>query len=133
MENASQALVIAGGILLALLTLSLLVLMFTNINTIGEARAKQEEVRQIQEWNAEWEAYNKQYLYGADVLTVINKAEKNNIEEQYKVEVTVLLEDGTEGSKVDIQNNKVGIYRCTEMSIDNDTGRIKSIKYEFVK
>ena len=75
MENAADALKIAGGIFLALLTISLLVFMVANISSIGEKETSIKEAKQIKAWNAEWEAYNKKVLYGADVLTVSNKAE----------------------------------------------------------
>ena len=78
MENASQALLIAGGILLALITISAFVLMFNNVNTIQETQYTREETQRLLRWNAEWEAYNKTLLYATEVLTVVNKAEQNN-------------------------------------------------------
>lgn len=146
MENAADALIIAGGILLAILTLTLLVYMFGNINTMGTAQTEKEELERLSAWNAEWEAYNKQVLYGAEVLTVINKAQQNNIEysndAEHTVEVKVIdnsmvkteiKENGTAVGKAYIEENKTSIYRCTKMEISPETGKVKWIEFEFVK
>ena len=146
MENASEALLIAGGILLTILTLSLLVYMFNNISTIGTTQAQLQEEQRLSEWNAEWEAYNKKLLYGAEVLTVINKAEQNNIEYEYNTKYTVeikvldngiviteIKEDGTVRGKDYVEQNKTAIFRCNKMEANSETGRIQNIEFEFVK
>ena len=48
MENATQALLIAGGILFAILTLSLVVFLFSNMNTIGTAQANKKDAEYLQ-------------------------------------------------------------------------------------
>ncbi len=96
MENASKALLIAGGILLGMLTLGLLATMFNNISTMQNAKADKKITEEIAAWNSEWEAYNKSYLYGTEVLTVINKAQQNNYEDNlYKVKIEVINTDGS--------------------------------------
>lgn len=130
MENAANALKIAGGILLAILTISLLVYMVANISSVAEKQAKVKEAKQIKAWNTEWEAYNKKVLYGADVLTVVNKAES---EKDYSVNVKVFFSDGTEMHKNEIQNKTVNVFKCIKMETDTSTGRIQNIEFEFVK
>lgn len=78
MENASKALVIAGGILLAILTISLLFLLLSNINSSKMTEEEKLAAKQLQEFNQQWEAYNKKVLYGTDVISVVNKAIDNN-------------------------------------------------------
>lgn len=78
MENASKALLIAGGILLALLTTSLLILVYNNMQSMQNAQAQKLETEQRIAFNKEYEAYNKSLLYGTDVITVVNKAINNN-------------------------------------------------------
>lgn len=81
MENASKALVIAGGILLAMLTISLLFLLLSNINSSKMTEEEKLAAKQLQEFNQQWEAYNKKVLYGTDVISVVNKAIDNNKKE----------------------------------------------------
>lgn len=78
MENAAKALTIAGGILIALMIIALLIYM---VQTIGNVR-EQENVKQRQEqilaFNKEYESFDKTLMRGTDVITVINKANNNN-------------------------------------------------------
>lgn len=136
MENATQALLIVGGILLAILTLTLLVYMFNNLATMENAQAEKKEAERLSEWNAGWEAYNKKVLYGAEVLTVINKAEQNNKEydysENYKVNIHVYL-DGTEQDKNFVAMRKSSIFECTSLVYNDKTGRVKEMSFKFVE
>lgn len=146
MEDATQALLIAGGILLAILTLTGLVVMFNNVSIMENANEQKKEAARLAEWNAEWEAYNKKLLYGAEVLTVINKAEQNNREynnnKKHTVEIKVLEngiprveinEDGAIDGKEYIEKNKISIFKCNTMEISSETGKIKKIEFEFVE
>ncbi|MBQ3145315.1 MAG: hypothetical protein IJB90_01855 [Clostridia bacterium] len=74
MENAAKALVIAGGILLAIMTLSLLVYMTGVTSRMAQAQDEKKEAEQLVAFNMEYEAYNKRRMYGVDVMTVVNKA-----------------------------------------------------------
>lgn len=145
-DNAAQALLIAGGILFAIMTISLLVVMFGNLNTIGTAQEDKEDVERLDEWNQEWEAYNKKLLYGTEVLTVINKAEQNNSDynnqTKYTVEIKVfdgvnieaeVKSDGTIVNRTYLEVNKTTIFKCTKMERSGETGRVKKIEFEVVK
>ncbi len=141
MENASQALIIAGGILLAILTLSLLVYAFSNASTIFNAQDKEKETERLAEWNAEWEAYNKQLLYGTEVLTVVNKAEQNNSEYPDDIiEIDIIgknilnnIVDDITTIKDYLKEVNTNIFKCTEMSYSTNTGRVNKITFEYVK
>ena len=94
MENSSHALLIAGGILIAVMTLSIFAMLFHNLEKIGEAQALKAEAQELKEWNQQWEAYNKEYLYFTELKTLANKAEETkNTEFEVKIEV-MLYENG---------------------------------------
>lgn len=78
MENASKALLIAGGVLLAMMIISVMLYMSTKITEMGEAQNNRKAAEQLAAFNAEYEAYNKKLLYGTDVISVINKAIEHN-------------------------------------------------------
>ena len=84
MENASKALLIAGGILLAMLVAALLVYLNSNIQIIKTAQSEKTFQEQLTAFNMQYEAYNKRIMYGTDIISVINKAIDNN--EQYKIQ-----------------------------------------------
>ena len=84
MENASKAIVIAGGILIGIITISIFYFMFNRISSFTDATSKNSEQEELLEFNQSFEYYNKKLMYGADVISVINKAIDNN--KKYNVE-----------------------------------------------
>ena len=78
MENAAKALLIAGGILIAIMILTVLVYAITTKNRIEKAEYEKVQLEKIAKFNSEFEAYNKNRLYGIDVISVINKAIAHN-------------------------------------------------------
>lgn len=78
MENASRALLIAGGILIGILTISIFYYMFNNIQSFVSATSDNSEEEELLEFNKGFEVYNKKIMYGTDVISVINKAMDNN-------------------------------------------------------
>ena len=47
-----------------------------------DAENEKKEQEQLIEFNRQYEAYNKPLLYGAEVVTVYNKAKENNLNYQ---------------------------------------------------
>lgn len=78
MENASKALMMAGSVLLTILVLGMIMLLFTQIREAPRAQEEALEQAQITKFNREYESYDKQEMYGVDVVTVFNKAIANN-------------------------------------------------------
>lgn len=78
MENASQALLIAGGVLIALLVIGLLVWMFTNLSGFQQQEGVQVTSSQIAKFNNEYGSYDKPDLRGSDLYTLLNKVADYN-------------------------------------------------------
>jgi len=81
MENATKALLIAGGVLLAIIIISLFVSMYKSISGLEKAQDEKIEMQQISAFNAEYEAFDKKIMYGTDVITVMKKAINHNKQE----------------------------------------------------
>ena len=79
MENISRALIIAGGMLLTILILTLLVFLFNKISIIPEEQTQQLNELNIIEFNRSYEVYQKPLMYGTDIISVINKAIDHNM------------------------------------------------------
>ena len=79
MENASKALLIAGGVLIALIILTMFIVMYNNMANIQKEQEEQTRIEQIAAFNAEFEAYNKKVMYGTDVITLINKVAERTV------------------------------------------------------
>ncbi len=96
MENASKALLMAGGILIAIIILSIIVYMGTTTSRLAKSQDEKVLAEQTAEFNAQYEAYIKSRMYGTDVITVINKAKDYNTrlgtsEENYKINIILVL------------------------------------------
>ena len=76
--NMAQALKLAGGILIALVLISGLTIMIGKLspsqNTLEDIKA----FEQTQAFNKEFEVYDKDIMYGLDVISAINKAASYN-------------------------------------------------------
>lgn len=78
MENASKALEIAAGVLLAVLIMTLVAYFFTSISEWPQQEDDEKEAEQTAKFNLEYEIYDKKGMYGADVISCLTKAESNN-------------------------------------------------------
>lgn len=83
MENASKALVMAGGVLIAIMVIATLLYAFNTFSILPESEDQSEAVKQLAEFNQQYESYNRDALYGTDLISVLNKAIDNN--ERYGV------------------------------------------------
>ena len=113
MENASKALLIAGGILLALMTLSLIVYVSTSTTRMAEAQDAKKASEELAAFNASYEAYNKTRMYGTDVITVVNKAINYNgkLDNSQKNEAITI--------KVEVTENFAATKQIIEEYADN--------------
>ena len=79
MENASRALIIAGGILIALVIISMIVILFNNIGDMYSAEGDALTIEQIEEYNRRFAAYNNvNGLYGSELLSLANLLDEYN-------------------------------------------------------
>ena len=77
MENASKALLMAGGILIALITIAVLVRTFSNISEFQMSKLSEEEQAQLVAFNEQYTKYLNQHVYGTEVISVINNSLNN--------------------------------------------------------
>lgn len=125
MENASKALLIAGGVLIAILIVSVLVVTLNIVNSNQRTREKALATEQLAEFNQKYEAYNKKALRGTDIITLKNMAKSEGNA------VTVKVTNGTEEIDVSIEKNKIAIFACTKVEYNN--GRISALTFQKIK
>ncbi len=112
MENASKALLIAGGVLIAIILIGLLLTGFTIIRSNENANVKAQATKELKEFNQKFEAYNKKALYGTDVITVMKMAIENN----EKMETTT----SNEQYFINIVLNLKNTYATTQKIVNKD-------------
>ena len=151
MENATKALLMAGGVLIAIIIISLLVRTYGNMGQFQKQQLTAEEAEKLEAYNKEYTKYLNQYVYGTEVITVINKTldyqEKQNIEvtvnisfiEPYtykrknKTHTTkriTLKKDGDKYEFMDFTKNNINITNSDNQDIKNRAFKCTSIGYD---
>ena len=120
MENVSKALIMAGGMLIALLIIALLVRSFTGVKSFQMSQLTEEEQKQLVAFNEQYTKYVGQYVYGIEVRSLINKYQNDK-----KVVVNI---EGTEPPTEVGQDIKY--YKCTDIGYSNTTGEVTSITFK---
>ena len=78
MENTAKALEIVAGVLLAVIIISLIVYFFSTISEWPSQEDEMQSAEQLAQFNLEYEVYEKNAMYGVDVISCLNKARSNN-------------------------------------------------------
>lgn len=119
MENASKALLMAGGVLIALIIIVLLVRSSASITIFQKTQLSKEAEEQLIEFNEQYTKYLGEYVYGTEVRSLMNKYDDDG-----KVKV---LPDGINPPTGVGEDTKY--YKCTNIGYDNSTGRVNSITF----
>lgn len=127
MENASKALIIAGGILIALLVASGLIVMWTQISNYSNEEADRKKEEQLIRFNQEYATYDRDNVLGSDILTLSNKAKDyntlkpvDNYVEYKEIKISIKL----------AEKNKFGgkLFKDSEYAADNLYNLLKPIR-----
>lgn len=74
MENASKALLFAGGVLISLIIISMLVLMYNSLTSYQQSDIQNERDAQILQFNQQYEGYVRDDVRGNELFSLISKA-----------------------------------------------------------
>ena len=107
MENASKALLMAGGMLIALLTISMLVFMFTKISAVQRTSNVDEAEMTTTEFNNQFSTYNNDHVRGSELYSCLNRAVDYN-----KTVTTASVQEGN------IHNEKISEYAPIRISVN---------------
>lgn len=139
MENAAKALLIAGGILFAILILSLIVYVSNATTRMAEAQEQKKLVEELEAFNKSYEAYNKRRMYGADVITVVKKAIDYNkslsdTQKDKAINITITVEDNFETTVQEVTTyKKNGEVKKGNLKTISDTSLIGTGESKILK
>lgn len=127
MENATKALLIAAGVMIGIMVLSLLVMGYNQISSYYASKDESDAITQLAKFNETFENYNKQNIRGTDLLTLMNKIIDYNERYSYANEkqyprINVNIEINTNGF-TDIWKNNF-MYSPTDSPIVTPNNRI---------
>lgn len=90
MENASKALLMAAGVLIALLTIGLLLFMFSSMSNTQKEGIQVARESQVIEFNNQFTSYLRDDIRGSDMISLMNrvadynKRKGDNSDEKYQ-------------------------------------------------
>lgn len=100
MENATKALLIAAGVMLSLMILSLLLVGYNQISAYYGDKEKVTQAKQLAEFNSVYDNYNRKNIRGSDLISLMNRIIDYNQREAYdegtgykRIEVTITIGD----------------------------------------
>lgn len=137
MENASNALLISGGILIAMLIIAMGVIIFSNYSEIGQTYDQTLQATEVQKFNANFLKFEgKTNITIQEIVTLANFVKQYNEKAGTNVEVlivgvgSILKKDGT----ALIKDNLDKKFKCISNNIKyfddgNEKGMIRSIQF----
>lgn len=122
MENASKALIIAGGVLVSMIIISLLVVFYNSITSLQSTKQSIKAEEQSAEFNKQFEGYAKNNIIGSEFLSLVNRVIDYN--RRYTNDgyynYTQMTLNITFNNSIDIitaNNNILSQARATQLSI----------------
>lgn len=136
MENATRALTMAGGILIALMILGALFLMFNNLSSYQNSNDASTKNSQIAEFNNQFEPYNKDNLTLMELKSVWNKIQSNNSKNpEYFIETninTIYANIDKDFTSLPEEDKQKRVFGCTNIDYDSE-GRINKMEFKKIK
>ena len=136
MENASKALTMAAGVLIAVLIIVLIYVLLNNLSDLSKQDEQQLQAKQTAAFNKEYESYDKKLMRGTELITLINKAIANNEKydnehEIYDVNIVFTLKSDVTEIEITVKDNKqIGKEKKTVVFEGNKQVELKSKKAE---
>ena len=78
MENATKALIMVANLMLAVMVLSVIVYFYQNMKALPQEQETARMIEETRKFNLEYEVFDKNLMYGVDVISALNKAASNN-------------------------------------------------------
>ena len=140
MENASKALIIAGGVLLAILVISVALYLFAGVRGFADAMNVHAELSAVESFNRYYQSFDSK-ITGIDVVNICNKV-LNDKANGHDIDCSALynelynnlnkqsedaIKDGIE--KADLKTKKYNFNISLESGYDAD-GYVKFISID---
>ena len=83
MENATKALLIAAGILFAVMIMSLLLVGYNQISSYYSAQHEEQQIKQLAGYNKIFQNYNRKKIRGNEMISLMNRVIDYNERQAY--------------------------------------------------
>ena len=131
MENASKALMMAGSVLLSVLIITALVFLYNNVIDLKRTESLSEETKKLYEYNKKIEMFNKQGLYGSEILSLSNLIEdynrtQNELKEYNEIKLQIEIKEMP--SAYYFKERKYRDYKCLNEKVNQLNDDINILK-----
>lgn len=102
MENISKTLIIVGSVIISIVIITILIFSFSKLTLVQKEKEDSEYIMQSVEWNKKLESFNRDNLYGTDIISIANLMQDYNIknDNQYKeMEILVTINNEIENAE----------------------------------
>mgnify|MGYP002578561962 CR=1 FL=1 len=134
MENASKALIMAGGILITILVVSLLVLFWNQVSDYKKTSSDAEKEAQLSTFNEQFTQYARTDLRGVDLISLVNKVINYNSKKtgageiDYSQKITLVVTIGQEFRTKYATDSSLELFKDDTYEItDNNNNLVKVI------
>lgn len=140
MENATKALLIAGGVLIAIIILSVMVIMFQKTGNVTKTYDQTISQEEITKFNSNFTKYIGQELTIHEVITICKFAEDNGITVSSGAKDESKIKDDLDAVEEAYKNHKDNIDKIQKIekvyeliipntAYDKETGKINNISF----
>lgn len=139
MENASKALIMAGGVLVAIIVISIGVYLFANYSNLNSSYEENLSTAEVQKFNVNFTKFkDRNDISIQEIITLVNFAK--HYKEQTEIKVTISIPskpdliqyfESTYSGNVSIDLIKENLgekFTCTNITYGND-GRVNLISF----
>ena len=153
MENASKALLIGGGVLIAILILSIGVYLFVTYGQIGETYEQNLTSGEIKKFNSNFIKFEgRDNIKAQEIVTLYKFIKSYNEKNDLTTSITVLTVENASGSKIPNSSNsltetdlvefieknsnnssdsdKIIYFECTQLKYNENTGMVNKIVFK---
>lgn len=146
MENATKALIMAGGILIAILIIGSFMLFFGDLNKYEQTKSDAVVQEQVVKFNNSYTSYDRSNLTLNEIKSLYNKIQSNNERaangdvNYYEIttnisELCMNTEDKIDISTADFKSlderlkNKKYSFKCEKIDFSNPGGRVSNMTF----
>lgn len=128
MENASKALLMAGGILIALMVIGALLLMFNQIGDYQKSQSSSVKDSQLATFNQEFAKYADSEIKGTDLISLANKVVDfnnkegvaNSVDYDKEMTLTIDMSNFIETHGKNISNRRDCLFSSKSYTVTKD-------------
>lgn len=140
MENASNALIIAGTILISILIITMGVSLYTSFSETSDSYLKQLDATELQKYNSNFDVFaGRDDIVPQEIVTLISLVQQKGQGTTISLDgdtdcmtwdesrKSMFLQDKIEESKNN--NGEITLYKCENILYNETTGKVREIEF----